>query len=322
MNKTTVPSAPYTRRPPSPPQLPYPIFLNQPRRAGSRAEFVLTPSYDNVDPGQLTAEDLAIITQNQPQLVAPNVSGDWRYEQRREAQRILEFLYIGPHAVIRDHDFLRREGITMIVVARDSRLANRSMESVDRAGGTLGVRCQYIDVEGPRDLIHGFPQTIRDINDHLLSVYRGQMQEMDENDRLQRKSDQPVRGKVLVTCESGNELAPAIVAAYIMSVFGKDMQSALQFVGLQRFCACFDENTKRLLQSWQDILRARASVARARTPVPGQPVPEVKPKRRLDQLRDDNDDEIGLGEYTMDRERFLGRDAFVPFVDIANDNAS
>lgn len=310
MNKTTVPSAPYTRRPPSPPQLPYPIFLNQPRRAGSRAEFVLTPSYDNVDPSQLTAEDLAIITQNQPQLVVPNVSGDWRYEQRREAQRILEFLYIGPHAVIRDHDFLRREGITMIIVARDSRLANRSMASVDRAGSSLGVRCQYIDVEGPRDLIHGFPQTIREINDHLLSVYHG------------RKSDSLVRGKVLVTCDSGNELAPAIVAAYIMSVFGKDMQSALQFVGLQRFCACFDENTRRLLQSWQDILRARASVARARTPVPGRPVPEAKPKRRLDQLRDDNDDEMGLEEYTMDQDRFHGRDAFVPFVDITNDNAS
>lgn len=314
MKKTTAPSAPYTRRPPSPPQLPVPI-LYQARKVGNRAEFVMTPSYENVDPSQLTTEDLAIITRNEAQLVAPNMAGNWRYEQRREAQRILEFLYVGPNAVIRDHDFLQREGITMVMVARDSRLASRNLLSVESATRALGIASQYVDIGSPQQFIHGFPDTIRDINNHLLSVYHRQIQGRNEHGHLLLDPTGFVRGKVLVTCESGNELSPAIVAAYIMSVFGKDMASALQFISVQRFCVCFDEDMKRLLLTWEDIHRARASVARARTPVVGQPGPVAKEKRRLDHLRDE-DDEMGLSESTMDRDRFNGRDTFVPFVDL------
>ena len=312
MNNNVAPSAPYTRRPPSPPQLHVPV-LYQARKTGNGAQFVLAPSYENVDPSQLTTEDLAIITRNETKLVAPNMAGNWLYEQRRQAQRILDFLYIGPNAVVRDLAFLEREAVTMIIVARDSRLAGRNLLSVDNATRALGIVGRYVDVGSPQELIHGFPKNIRDINDHLVSVYHKNSR--DENGRVLLDPSSVVRGKVLVTCESGNELSPAIVAAYIMSVFGQDMASALQFISVQRFCVCFDEGMKRLLLSWEDILRARALVAKSRTPVSGQLATASKGKRGLDQLRDEQEGVDSSGD-AMDCDRFHGRDAFVPFVDL------
>ena len=314
MHSNVAPSAPYTRRAPSPPQLHVPV-LYQAHKTGKGAQIVLAPSYENIDPSQLTAEDLAIITRNETELVAPNMAGSWAYEKRREAQRILDFLYVGPNAVIRDLAFLQRESITMIIVARDSRLAGRNLLSVDNAIQALGIVGRYIDVGSPQELIQGFPDTIRDINNHLLSVYHSQSR--DENGQLAPHSKGVVGGKVLVTCESGNELAPTIVAAYVMSVFGQKMASTLQFISVQRFCVCFDEVIKRLLLSWEDILRARASVAQSTALVAGQPGPATKGKRGLDHLRDE-DEEMGSGENIMDHDRFRGRDAFVPFVDLPN----
>lgn len=314
MQHNTAPNAPYTRRPPSPPEIYIPAVFH-PRKVGNVAQLVMTPSYDNVDPSQLTLEDLAIITQNESHLIAQNIACNWKYEQRREAQRILDFLYLGPNSVIRNHAFLEQEKITMILIVRDSRLASQNFVSVNNAVKALGVEAQYMDVASPQDLIHSFSGAVSRINDHLLSVYHKQAQGREANGQMLLDTSEFVRGKVLVTCESGNDLSSTVVAAYIMAVFGKDFASAIQFVSIQRFCTLFGEDVKRLLQSWGDILQARATVARDRTGA--QVHPASKGKRGLEALHDENMEGSDDGSTAdMDQDRFLGRSTFAPFVDI------
>ncbi|KAM5342332.1 hypothetical protein ACJ41O_013298 [Fusarium nematophilum] len=296
------PSAPYSLRAPSPP------FIHIPptgHATGGDSVPGLMPSYENVDPSQLTARDVEIITQNATQ-IATDRAADWSYEQRREAQQVLDFLYLGPNSVVRDHAFLQREGITMILVARDARMAGMKLNSVEKAAQALGLAVHYVDVEGHHQLISRFPDTVRAINDHLLAVYHSQAQGRGHDGSLVVEQGSFRRGKVLIACETGNDRSAAIAAAYIMAVFGKDMVTTIQFICIQRFCCCFDEDVKRKLQSWEDILRARAQVAAATTHCEGHV------KRRIDDFMDADT----TCQSAQDQDRFQGRAAFAPFVDI------
>src|SRR4051794_26949193 len=87
LSRNTVRAAPYTARPPSPPYIHVPSTLME----GDQVSIV--PSFENVDTMQLTVEDLNIITQNKTQIA--NESGaNWKYESRRLAQPVLDFLYL------------------------------------------------------------------------------------------------------------------------------------------------------------------------------------------------------------------------------------
>ncbi|KAM0421505.1 hypothetical protein ACHAPT_010679 [Fusarium lateritium] len=302
-----VPSAPYTFRPPSPP------FIHIPPTAhGNGAESIpgLLPSYENVDPQQLTPKDVAIITQNVTHAPTDRAS-DWSYEQRREAQPLLNFLYLGPNSVARDRKFLKREGITMVLVARDARMAGMKLMSIENVTQALDIEVHYVDMEGYDNMISSFSNTIRAVNDHLLSIYHSQAQGRSKDGSLVVEPSTFRRGKVLVACETGNDRSAAMAAAYIMALFGKDMITTVQFISVQRFCCCFDEEVKRKLQSWEDILRARSQVA-------SQAKHAGHGKRHIDEVMDvdmqgnaDAADAIAL-----DHDRFQGRDAFVPFVDM------
>lgn len=308
MNNHVKASAPYSRRPPSPPAIAIPAVLSHKRR-GTQAELVMVPSYENVDPEQLTEQDLATITGHQTRLTGVESATNWAYEQRREAQRILDFLYLGPNNVIRDLDYLREQGITMIIVLRDSRLAGRPLQSLEAATTALGIEGMYVDVASDQQLIHGFSDTVRSINNHLLSVVKNQAHKKTEDGQMMLDADTK-GGKVLVAYQSGNDVAPVVVAAYMMAALGKDVATVVQFVCAQRFCCVFDENRKRLLMSWQDILRARAQVARARSPwTEGAAPAAAKSKRGFE--------DVVMDEGTaVDQERFLGREDFVPFADV------
>ena len=119
------------------------------------------------------------------------------------------------------------------------------------------------------------------------------------------------RGKVLITCETGNDRSAALAAAYIMAVFGKDMITAVQFISIQRFCCTFDEDIKRKLQSWEDILRARSQVASHAT----TPQNAMHTKRHIEDCSNEEDVDV-RDSFTLDHDRFEGRGAFVPFVDM------
>ncbi|KAI6784798.1 Serine/threonine/tyrosine-interacting protein-like protein [Emericellopsis cladophorae] len=316
MKKNFAPSAPYSRRAPSPPALEvrYPLMR---RRAGSESQFVLVPSYENADAGQLTAEDLSIITGNETRLIAENKSADWRYEDRRKAQRVLDFLYVGPVTAIRDLQFLQNEGITMIIIVRNTRLPSRSLEM---ASQQLGIVGEYVEVMGTQQLIHNLPKTISTINQHLLHVYRSQAHQCTLDGEMVVDPATFKRGKVLVTCESGNELSPAIVAAYIMAVYGNSFESAVQFIVVQRFCVSIDASLKQMLCTWGGILNARAVVSRDRGPV-GSEVgarPIKTAKRAIhDTISPEDHTPDQDKSHMQDQERFCGREAFAPFHDVA-----
>lgn len=311
-----IPTAPYERQRPSPPFIPVPHGIQY-----DTGRINLMPSYENIDPTQLRSGDLEIITQNKVQ-VAKDRTLAWTYEQRRAAQPILDFLYLGPTSVIRDQDYLRREGITMILIARHTSLASQRLLSVERVSESLGIPVKYVDVESDYLLIRGFPEAIRIINDHLLAVYHSQAQGRNKAGQLLVEADNFQRGKVLLACDSGNDRSAALAAAYIMAVFGSDMWSAINFITVQRFCCTFTEEIKRVLLTWEDMLKARSAVAIAthgRGSGSGsgetQQRANSKGKRDLDDMME-TDGDGDVSEPTVpDRDRFVGRDDFAPFLD-------
>ena len=165
------------------------------------------------------------------------------------------------------------------------------------------MQYETVDLSSNQDLIHSFPATISFIYDQVQ----------------QRFQSTGILGKVLVFCESGNERAAGVVAAYLMERH-KDVDyiKAMQLVQAQRFCVNFDDAMKRLLQGYWDILCAKRAVAAhseaflppTATTTMMAPVPKVKRGLQTDQGQDGamfdmNDDDIA---------RFGGR-TFTPFID-------
>ena len=311
LSKDATRSASYSYHAPSPPfiYIPAPGYNDLPEQ--------LMPSFASIDPTQLTVRDLQIITGNAAQLAEQKA--EWRYEMRREAQRVLDFLYLGPASVIRDVDFLRREGITLLLVIRNAGLANTKLLSVEKARQLpdLGISAHYVDFDGTNQMVARFPEIVRLINDHLLSVYHAQAKGRSVDGQVLMPSGGHRRGKVLVACESGNDRSATVAAAYIMAVFGKGMVQAVQFMAVQRFCCTFDEHMKRILQSWEDILQARSAVAQSAQSTT-ESMAGHKTKRGYNDMMDEEGND--QRDTMVDIDRFTGRDPFVPFADADGSN--
>ncbi|KAM0263009.1 hypothetical protein ACHAQJ_001387 [Trichoderma viride] len=305
-NRALVASSSYSYRPPSPPLLN--ITVSQ---LPEQDNFSLTPSYSLVDSSQVSGDEFVLITGNRTQ-TAVNYASRWKYEWRREVQRILDFLYLGPTRVVRDHDFLQREAITMVVVVRDARNP-MNFASVNTLFSVLRIPSLYIDIE-PNNLVRSFNTMVQNINRHLITVNRSAFF---RTEGFSTGFQQPVRGKVLVTCETGNDRSPPLVAAYIMSMYGQTMATAVKFVGTQRFCSAFDEESKRALLTWQEIIKASTTVAgHSQNPAAlAAPMAQpARPKRGLDDMLDEAEEEArnSIG----DGERFEGREPFAPFKEL------
>lgn len=301
-----VPNAAFTYHPPSPPFIPlaasYDHFCEQAPD--------LPLSLDSIDPTEFSAEQVKIITGNKVQVADEAPEEGWVYERRREAQRILDYVYLGPTGSIRDHAFLKREGITLLLVAREARMFPPRLKSVDKAAEALGIEATYLEIECAQHLVKAFHEANHIINTHLLDIHNLQA-------KIQAKNGNAIdpatfrRGKVLITCESGNDRSAAITAAYIMATYGSPMDTAIRFLSAQRFCCCWDEEIKRKLQSWEDIIKARSQVAafqnRSR-----EDTPQEHHKRGYEDTMDVDEDATA---GPTDQDRFMGREAFVPFRD-------
>jgi protein tyrosine phosphatase (PTP) superfamily phosphohydrolase (DUF442 family) len=283
---------------------------------------------ENLGPNQLTSHDLQIITGNTTQITG-HCPDDWEYEERRRAQAITDFLYLGPTSVVRDHSFLQRAGITMILVVRPEGSVHTKPVSVEKTSKELGIPVQYIYVREVHDLIRAFDGFIQVTNDHLLSVYRSQSAGTNGEGQITVPSNEIRRGKVLATCESGNHWSATMVAAYLMSVCRNDMVHTVQFMSCKRFSCVFDDDVRHMLQSWQDILMARRNVSQNQhgqvldheTSGHNQAMIDANTaparKRRLDAMveldyvgsRDDGK------EFVIDADRFIQREPFAPFAD-------
>ena len=292
VSTTTLPTAPYSRHAPSPP------FIHVARNCTDHLQrpLTITPSFPCADPG-LTEDDLRVITDGRDQ-VAVDRSVSWTYQMRHSAQSILEFLYVAPQTVVRDAQWLKDEGITMIVLAHDLGFGSMVGSFAQRCAHPLGIETVLVPVATCRDLIKSFDDVIRAINQNVVAVHRKEGR----------------RGRVLVTCQTGNDLATIIAAAYLMSVFGIGLVDAVNFVMAQRFCANFDEEAKRVLEVWEGILRARKDVYGA-----GAVMMAMGGSGRKRGIEDTRDEDEGMVDFSavgnMDGDRYYGREAFIPFID-------
>lgn len=261
--------------------------------------------------------------------MATNNLLDWRYEQRRMAQPVLPFLYLGPLAAAKDTTFLQREGITMIMAVRNTMSAQARLLG-SKAATELGIDTRTIDVAGNQELIAAFPRAIEVINLHLSTIYQQQQSRNSAVSLPNQQSQAPTPGKVLVFCESGNERSAGVVAAYIMAMYSLDLISSIQIVQSQRFCVSFDDSLKTLLQSYEVIVRAKRDVAKAESEwqaarlkmqsshkeIEGRKRSLIgkASKRTLDEAYDVDMESDG-GYDQMDTDRFERRDGYAPFED-------
>ncbi|KAH9891459.1 protein-tyrosine phosphatase-like protein [Xylariomycetidae sp. FL2044] len=320
-----VPSAPYSMRPPSPPQ----IVIPTPVHLGGNQPIKVVPNYTHVDPSSLSIQDLMIITQNGKEQIAHDSAVDWNYESRRAAQPILDYLYLGPLSIARNREWLQRNGITMVLAARQSQMAGARLMMMDKIAQELGIEADYVDVEGAHDLIRALPTAIQKINNHMLRIYRSQsvsnpeVEIQDGNMIIDNNNFR--RGKVLVFCETGNDRSAAVVVAYLMSVLGLDLISACQYIHYKRFCVSLGEDMKHLLKTFEGLLMAQREVhgyeaMRRGTDVSKGSAVETtrkKSKRGFEDTMDMDDEELGgmtLDNFT-DQDRFNGRNTFTPFID-------
>jgi len=230
---------------------------------------------------------------------------DWRYEWRRQAQRILGFLYLGPSAAARNIEYLKQEGITMLLLIRDSKSAMANFLSGEKVAKQLGIEAAHVDVTDTQHLTHRLRDAVSIINRHLVSQYQ---------QRHTSDPEETIWGKVLVFCESGNERSATVVASYLMSMYDVDLVGAIQYVQAQRFCVAFDDGLKNLLLNYQQLVEAERMTTRARRQIQVQATMS-KAKRGRDDM--DEDTEMDM-DQADDEARFGGRRVFAPFRDNGN----
>ncbi|MCJ1250476.1 hypothetical protein MMC30_007704 [Trapelia coarctata] len=326
------PAHEYTYRVPSPPR----VVVPPPTHANGFSAPQITggAGSDYESNGFANTEFLETVTYGD--CMNPDSMLTWQYEQRRMAQKILPFLFLGPYSAARDLDFLRQEGITMVMAVRDTMSAAANLLS-SRMALKAGIQSCNIDVAGNQELIAAFPRAIEAINAHLCGIYR---EEQRKNVMLQSHGQPPLApmpGKVLVFCESGNERSAGVITAYIMAMYSIAVVPAIQIVQTQRFCVSFDDSMRYLLQSYDSILQAKRDVLRSSSMMNAPPligprtesgrehvnaamdlcvaVKHKSSKRTLDEA-DDDDMEMGGDGGERDDARFEKREGFAPFEDV------
>ncbi|MCJ1351730.1 MAG: hypothetical protein MMC33_001714 [Icmadophila ericetorum] len=251
-------------------------------------------------------------------LVKPAGIREWQYEQRRSAQEILPFLYLGPLSAAKDVQFLRNENITLVMAIRDLKSVQGKFLT-PRAAIEMGIEFQTVDVSGNQELIAAFPRAVATINKHLE----------ERSNHIFTSPSQPncIPGRILLFCESGNERSAAVAAAYVMAILSLDLITSIQVVQNQRFCATFNDSTKILLQSYEGILQAKRQVYRSGAMTQrgreeqsifqsgslrpnGSGGIRASSKRPLEEDTVDTDMDGGL-----DYERFVDRRGSAPFID-------
>jgi serine/threonine/tyrosine-interacting protein len=318
------PAQSYTFRVPSPPRIIVPPpALNA--NGIPDLHVVQDLGFDFVSSGFANTEFLKTVTYGN--FICSNNMLEWKYEQRRMAQQILPFLFLGPVSAARDRAFLQREGITMVLAVRNTMSAHAKLLGT-KVAQELGIEGKMIDVAGNQELIAAFPRAIEAINIHLSTMYqRAQVSGAGFTASAQGQLPS-TPGKVLVFCESGNERSATLVTAYIMAMYSTGMVKALQIVQAQRFAVAFDDSLRNLLSTYEIILAAKRDVVQADNSLlafrgakgnanlstGGNGGATKAAKRTLDDAYDDDMDMDADSSY-FDGGRFERRGGFAPFQD-------
>lgn len=278
------------------PQPPRPTFISPCSLIGDTPTVLIRPSLDL--PFMQNMDWQSYIFARGP---VTGGTTDWKYEDRRCAQSVLPFLFLGPTTVCRDTNFLKQAQISLILFVRHANpLEAKPLPLTMKKVQELGIAVETLDVTSSQELVASFARAAHSINHHL----------MDGRSTSTSRS-------VLICCDSGNARSAAVVTAYCMDVLGVTLETALQFVHSKRFCISLDDSLKFILSSYADILEAKRDVALAasRTNLGAQmangsgqarpPTLSAKRSRRLDE------DDEAMGEAD-DAERFEDR-SFAPF---------
>ncbi|KAK4697061.1 serine/threonine/tyrosine-interacting protein, partial [Lecanoromycetidae sp. Uapishka_2] len=318
------PAQNYSFRVPSPPRIIVPPpALNA--NGIPDLHVVQDSDYDFESSGFKNAEFLKTVTFGN--FILSNSMLEWKYEQRRMAQQILPFLYLGPVSASRDRDFLQREGITMVLAVRNTMSAHAKLLGT-KVAQELGLEGKMIDVAGNQELIAAFPRAIEAINVHLSAVYQRTQMNGAATAASAQGQMPPTPGKVLVFCESGNERSATLVTAYIMAMYSAGLVKAIQIVQAQRFAIAFDDSLRNLLSTYEIILEAKRDVVQAdnslnafngtrgcgKLTTDGSSEVAKAAKRSLDDAYDDDMDMDADNPY-FDSERFERRRGSAPFQD-------
>lgn len=241
-------------------------------------------------------------------LVTTNAMLDWKYEQRRQAQQILPFLWLGPATAARDADFLQNNQITMVLAVRNVLSAQARLLG-SKTAERLGIESKAIDVAGNQELIAEFPRAIDMINRHLHDAYRA-----DQNRASGPKESNEKRlpGKILVFCETGNERSATLVVAYIMAMYSTGCVKAIQLAQAQRFAVSIDDSSKHLLQTYESILEAKRVVVQAQLQE-GINSFNAEPRRNNKRTLEDVYDEMEVEDDDGNDARSTERKASAPF---------
>lgn len=276
----------------------------------------------DIDLGQRGSSGFAnaefLTSVNLDHLVTQNAMLDWRYEQRRQAQQILPFLWLGPVTAARDSNFLQKTNITMVLAVRNTLSAQARLLG-SKTAEALGIESKTIDVAGNMELIAAFPRAIEMINLHLSKLYEARQH---RSGPANGTNCLELPGKVLVFCETGNERSAAVAIAYIMAMFSVECVKAIQLASAQRFAVSVDDSMKHLLKTYESMLKAKRDVlaagngnAGAYSATAQQIIANSEPRRNSKRTVDDVFDDMELDGDEDDTARFGERTASAPFQD-------
>jgi len=291
---THVPTSEYSLKMPNMPHVDMPHVY----RRGSAQPLIVGPPVHNPDP-QLNVD---FLSSDDYGLIEPMEVSTWGYDLRRKGQSILPFLFVAPMATCREEKFLAEHGITLVVGIHPREGAAIFTAGVSKVAQSRGIEHVVVSYEHSALLIQSFSHANFIINSHLA--------------RLRE------RAKVVVYCHSGNEKSPTFIAAYLMETFRgmNNAEQAMSVVLTRRFCVHFDEEARRMLKAYEDIISAKSQVLGATSQAGGIPMhrhqtlngQSVKPVLPyLKRLRDGMLHNVA-DEYWEDTERFGGRE-FAPF---------
>ncbi len=189
----------------------------------------------------------------------------WPWDYRYQAQRIIPFIYLGSLQAARDKNFLRQDALTMLLVIRTENAARAGLMNHANIARELNIAYASVDVPDMLGMTSTFPCAIEIINRHM-SEMQTRNPSIKGVDMLSNGPDGNPSdvdgGKVLVYCETGNLRSAAVVVAYLMAMYGLHLTQALRVVTARRGCVGLDNNLRRALLTYEDLLEARGDVLR------------------------------------------------------------
>jgi serine/threonine/tyrosine-interacting protein len=244
-----------------------------------------------------SAQNLShLITQTNS--IIPNTLQDWKYEFRREAQQLLPHLYLGPLSAAKNSDFLTLAGITQLIAIRNARTR------LGEAANVAGRKYIALEVNTAQELIRHFNKAVDIIDTHYIEGLSQEekaevtlpldgrtLKEKQARWMSNRRNNEVPGGRTLIFCESGNDRSAVVAAAYIMQHLGGNTVQSIQVIQGRRFCVCFNDELKWMLNHYEPIWRARP-----RIPIGAVQQRGGGNRKRALSLDEDDEDMAGMGK--------------------------